>query len=678
MPSSRPCSRFRPCLEALEDRTLLSGNPLDPTFGAGGKVITSFPGQDSAAAVALQSGKVLVVGSYNLVRYTSAGMLDSGFGNQGIVHNPTFTARALAVQSGDKIIVVGYGASANLDFVVARYNANGTPDGTFGNGGVVTTSFGSIATAAAVVVQTDGKVLVAGADGGDVALARYNTNGSLDDGGVYDITPGDSFGNGGKEIADVNFTVTSSQALALQSDGQILVAGRISNGGINDFALARLTSTGVLDAGFGNGGVVSTDFSTYHDEAHGVVQLPGGKIVVCGTANAGGVNSSIALAQYNTNGSLDDGGVNDSTPGDSFGTLGKVITSASVNPVFTNSLFGLGLVRAPDGKLVVVGTADVGTVQQVAHDFVVARYNPDGSLDPTFGDGGTTATDFGSPSDEGAAIVVQPDSKPVVAGTTSVPNTFISFAVARYKAVTTGNNPPIASAGGPYTLTLGESLALSAAGSSDPDGDPLAYAWDVNGDNNFADASGPNPTLSAAQLTALGISAAGTRTVTVRVDDGQGEMVTASATLTVLPAPVAPPSTGPALQTLIVRLTKRKGIPFLVVLNTAIGASYDIKLPRSWLLAGVQFAVGEVNGDNVEDIVATIRKKTGPVKVFNGPNGVLLGTISGGVLGKGKPTLELSDTRGDSRKEIIISVRNKAKVARLTFDGISQQLLERI
>lgn len=97
------------------------------------------------------------------------------------------------------------------------------------------------------------------------------------------------------------------------------------------------------------------------------------------------------------------------------------------------------------------------------------------------------------------------------------------------------NQPPVADAGGPYSINGGDPLTLDASASSDPDGDPLTFSWDVNGDNVFGDATGATPTLTWSQLAALGINdGAGSRNIQVRVDDGQGGVATASTPLSVL------------------------------------------------------------------------------------------------------------------------------------------------
>jgi len=260
----RPCSRFPPVPRSPRGSHLAQRqHPLEPNVRdrrQGHHFF--FPGQDTRGGRRPgRAARSLVVGSYNLVRLYQRRHPRLGFRQPGCrPTTPISRPTALAVQSGDKIVVVGYRASLNIDFIVARYDAKRRPRRYLRQRRPRDhPPSGSYATAAAVVVQTDGKILVAGGRRrGRRAGARYNTNGSLDDGGVNDITPGDSFGNGGKrDCGRQFFSVTSSQALALQSDGMILVVGRISNGGINDFALARLTSTGALDAGVsGNGGVV--------------------------------------------------------------------------------------------------------------------------------------------------------------------------------------------------------------------------------------------------------------------------------------------------------------------------------------------------------------------------------------------------------------------------------------
>src|ERR1051325_2746539 len=214
---------------------------LDPTFGIGGKVITRFfdtsGGIGEAHAIAIQpDGKIVAAGGtdnlgnftgdFALARYNKDGSLDTAFGSDGKV-TTDFTVfdqvNALAIQPGGKIIAVGFVRNFITfdDFVVARYNSDGTLDTGFGIGGKVTTDFGSSRTdeAHATLLQPDGKIVVVGSSvsGGtsDFALARYNTDGSLDA----------SFGNGGKVITDIVGFFDKALDGALQPDGKIIAAG---------------------------------------------------------------------------------------------------------------------------------------------------------------------------------------------------------------------------------------------------------------------------------------------------------------------------------------------------------------------------------------------------------------------------------------------------------------------
>lgn len=219
------------------DFALARYNPngsLDITFSDDGWVTTDFASNDEEGyAVAIQSdGKIVVAGmayipgnyiDFALVRYNLDGSLDSSFDVDGWV-TTDFTGdadygRAIAIQQDGKIVVAGYGGFG--DFVSARYNTNGSLDTTFGNAGRVTTDFGASSDYGyAMVLQPDGKIVVAGTanmdlTGSDFALARYNSNGSLDTSFHYD----------GKVTTDFNSIYDNGYAIALQQDGKIVVAG---------------------------------------------------------------------------------------------------------------------------------------------------------------------------------------------------------------------------------------------------------------------------------------------------------------------------------------------------------------------------------------------------------------------------------------------------------------------
>jgi uncharacterized delta-60 repeat protein len=239
----------------LNDFALARYNPdgsLDQAFGSSGKVKTHFPGVfntgSSATSVAFQpDGKLVVGGHYKnertahqfaLARYNSNGNLDSTFGSSGKVMTFVGTGDAfsfaIALQSNGRIVLAGYSYTQGHDFTLAGYNPNGTLDSTFGNGGFMATDFSGSTDdiAYAMTMQSDGKLVVAGHTGSypefDFGLIRYSSDGQ----------PDQSFGSGGKVITDFS-TADHAYAVALQSNGKIVLAGISFNGANFDFTVAR-------------------------------------------------------------------------------------------------------------------------------------------------------------------------------------------------------------------------------------------------------------------------------------------------------------------------------------------------------------------------------------------------------------------------------------------------------
>ena len=389
--------------------SLLKDGDLDPTFGDGGIVTGYVVGNgDSFNAVALQKdGKIVIAGNvtdpidFVVIRLTTEGNFDPTFGTGGIVTTDfggdDDIGNAVAIQKDGKIVVAGRTIDGGSDFAVARYNSDGSLDVSFGTGGKVTTNFGVLTDdiGNAIVIQKDGKIVVAGESNSNFAVARYNTDGSLDSTfnpiGVLPGTVTTNF-DGGSDIGN---------AVALQKDGKIVVAGRSEAGGFSDFAVARYNTDGSLDVTFNPTGslpgTVTTNFDGTFDAGNAVALQKDGKIVVAGRSNADGTD--FAVARYNTDGSLDA----------SFGTGGKVTTDFSAGTDVGNAV-----AIQKDGKIVVAGQAFTGST-----DFAVARYNTDGSLDSTFNPigvlPGTVTTNFGG-FDTGNAVALQKDGKIVVVG----------------------------------------------------------------------------------------------------------------------------------------------------------------------------------------------------------------------------------------------------------------------
>jgi uncharacterized delta-60 repeat protein len=434
--SFRPANAQTACTPAFT-----TPGSLDTCFGVNGLVTTTVSPNNWAVGIALQSdGKSVVACSgrnpsgtgydFYAVRHNTDGTIDQTFGTGGIAR-VSFTAAddvehpyAIAIQPDDKILLAG-GAHVKRStdgFAVARLNTDGslddgtasdsTPGDSFGSGGKVLFGFAGDADAQDIVIQSDGRIVLAGGQSSDFALARLNTNGTLDS----------TFGSGGKVTAAVGKggATAHAQAVTIQvinNQERIVAAGSrgTTSGGsvLSDFALMRFLPNGALDASFGSGGKVFTDFS--HNDRVNALAISGTKIIAGGMVWWDGsyVMQDFALARYNIDGSLDT----------TFGTGGKVSTDILG---WANYITGRMAVQ-PDGKIVAGGYAypDVSS-----GDFAVARYNVDGSLDTSFGTNGIVVTDFyGQDDDVTGGLALQADGKIVVAGKSAG---FSYVALARY------------------------------------------------------------------------------------------------------------------------------------------------------------------------------------------------------------------------------------------------------
>ncbi len=388
---------------------------LDPTFGKGGIVTTDFGDQSqssnaaSANSVIIQpDGKILVCGGIPgssgfpvpaVARYHTNGSLDKSFGTSGIVSTPSiedvpFTA--IALQADGKIVASAGGFNA---FVV-RYTSNGVLDTTFGTAGIVTLSFINGPASSGVLIQPDGKILVADRD-----LFRFLSDGQFDT----------SFGTGGT-ARTAGYPATG---LALLPNGKILVASSFSGSGF----ISQYDSNGGLDTTFGIDGQLASPGT-----AAALVLLGTGNFLAGGSLTnntiqpfAGTVASSFAVSRYLA------AGVTDA----SFGTNGGTATSVPNFPIVATSALAL----EPNGDIVIFGTA----TQTTEPVFALARYTSNGQLDTTFGTDGTVVTAFGTsqnpPSVSANGLTIQPDGKIVAVGgyVISVPHGFdTAFKVARY------------------------------------------------------------------------------------------------------------------------------------------------------------------------------------------------------------------------------------------------------
>jgi uncharacterized delta-60 repeat protein len=234
-----------------------------------------------------------------------------------------------------------------------------------------------------------------------------------------DLDP--TFGTGGKVTTDFfGRDDGGRRALILQPDGKIVLAGNAVSTNPLDFALARYNTDGSLDVTFGSGGKVTTDFFGVDDGANGAVLQPDGKIVAAGGAHKTNGDYDIALARYNTNGTLD------ATFGS--GLSGKVTTDFGCPPGSFGVEVAQSVALQPDGNIVIAGVC--------GSSFQVVRYLTTGALDPTFGSGGRVTTSFGFTS--GAlSVLIQPDGRIVAGGPVFQSGGGRNWALARY--LTNGN-----------------------------------------------------------------------------------------------------------------------------------------------------------------------------------------------------------------------------------------------
>jgi uncharacterized delta-60 repeat protein len=306
---------------------LTPAGALDPSFGSGGIAINDLSvsrGDALRALVSLNGGGYLACGSFNNVagtgfdfvvaRFTDKGALDPSFNNVGYVVTP-FAAvsapdqcNALALQTDGMIVAAGVTTVGGHPHVaLARYTTGGALDGNFGTGGLVDINGAASANgdseARALVLQPNGKLLVAGyatgAGNDDLMVLRLN---------AADGSPDTNFGTGGITRTPVGTSEDIGNAMVLQPDGGIVLAGSsIVTGGHRNFVLARYTTAGVLDPSFGTGGLVTTAIGPSDAYAYALTLMPWGRLVAAGSAriNTSSAETDLAVVAYNANGSLD-------------------------------------------------------------------------------------------------------------------------------------------------------------------------------------------------------------------------------------------------------------------------------------------------------------------------------------------------------------------------------------
>jgi uncharacterized delta-60 repeat protein len=356
------------------------------------------------------SSKHTTSGSSGVAEAT--GITDTAFANSGVVTSVFGTnsvAYGLAIQPDGKIIAAGYSFGINMDFAVARYSTNGALDNAFGTGGVVTNVVGaSHDEIRSVMLQDDGAIVAGGnARFGPnyiYALARYTSAGALDN----------TFGIGGIITATIGANNSSCYGLALQADDKIIAAGESHDGAAFYFTVARYGTNGTLDNTFGIAGVITTSLLSGDDQAMAVDIQGDGKILAAGTCLSG-TDYYIGLARYGTTGVLDG----------TFGIGGVVTTTFATG----NDDEAFAVEIQSDGKIVVAGAS---TNAGGNASGLVARYNTDGTLDNTFGTGGVITTSIATYTMvDYYSLALQDNGKIVVGGRVFNGSRF-KFVLARY------------------------------------------------------------------------------------------------------------------------------------------------------------------------------------------------------------------------------------------------------
>jgi uncharacterized delta-60 repeat protein len=526
--------RARLNVEPLETRITPVAGALDPSFSTDGIVTQDLTGyyQTGAQDVVVQAdGKVVVAGTAKLLetsypavfRYNTDGSLDTTFGLNGVgvltVPGGTGDFYSVALQADGKIVASGTGRiGGNYQALVARLNADGSPDASFGNDGItlVDASAGDD-NGFAVAVQADGKIVAAGNAQLSPTEATYRTLIlRLTTDGLLDPT----FDSDGVALLT---TGPIARAVMVQSDGKIVVAGEEERL-LGLFTLARVNADGSPDATFGTSGWVKTSpAGTAFNKLHDAVLLPDGGILVAGVAGVGsGYRPTPILLKYTTAGALDS----------TFGTNGVVMTD----------LLGRGgeyqaVALQDDGKILAVGG------HYGSGNSILARYATDGQLDTTFGAPGATAlpgiatTDLAPSDGEGYfAVAVGPDGRIVAAGIAGG-GSVQRLAVARYDSI---DLPAVAAPDG-YAVDRYATLTVAGPGVLANDARPGGAAitivvtrWPDHGTLVLDQSGGFTYTPDADFV--------GTDSFQYRLDNG---LASDPATVTLVVRPVAaPPITG--------------------------------------------------------------------------------------------------------------------------------------
>jgi uncharacterized delta-60 repeat protein len=412
-----------------------AGN-LDRSFSADGRVTYSPPHSNFnyGDGVAIDpDNKIVLVGTafnqqvhrnqFTLIRFKANGRLDRSFASGGYKqvggdNCEDDSTAAIAIQPDGKLVLAGYSCSGiernHPEFFITRINPDGSLDRSFAKHGHLTVPFGhpnDFPSGIGVAIDSAGKIVVVGTLHDQPVLARVRPNGRLDR----------SFSANGKARLRFAHDETDSfcQAVAIQPDDRIVIAGGSSTARYSYFGVARLRRGGHLDSSFARGGRATHRFGG-NAVATGVGIEPDGKVVIGGDwIRYGSDVDQFAVARFNPGGSID--------------------RSFSGNGLQTARFPGRGGARAfalalqDDGKVVLAGNSS--RTQLGPTKFALARFTRNGRLDDGFGTKGRVTTQFGDPGDIGAGafgVAIQDDGKIVAGGDANPHGEGFPLAAARY------------------------------------------------------------------------------------------------------------------------------------------------------------------------------------------------------------------------------------------------------
>jgi uncharacterized delta-60 repeat protein len=351
-------------------------------------------------------------------------------------------ARAVAVQSDGKVVLAGTcrNSAGNTDFCATRYNADGSLDSTFDVGGKATRS---------LVAGNDEAYALAIQPNGQIVLAGWCENGTNRDFCALRLSPigtvdAAAFPGTGQAIVAIGGGNDEARAVGLQPDGKIVLAGFCSNGSNNDFCALRLNADGSTDTTFGTGGAVTTPVGSGADEAYALAIQPDGHIVLAG-ACANGSNADFCAVRYSAT-----------------GTAGAAGTGTIIAPMSSGDDIATAVTLQSDGKVVLAGYCSNGVDQ----DFCVLRLSADGTIDNTFDGDGKLISPVGGSGDFAYGVALQADGKLILAGYCL--NPFADFCMTRHN--TDGSLDTTFGTGGKVITPLGSSADAAYAIALQSDG----------------------------------------------------------------------------------------------------------------------------------------------------------------------------------------------------------------